>query len=462
MLGVWLAQYVPSEALGSASWLLVAIVIIGVCFWKRYMYLLLPLVIAGALLGVYRGTLQQSDLSVAAVFFGQTHTVTGTVREDVDINTAGKSVIRLGNLMVDGTNIAGSAWITSKSDSDIKRGDIVSVSGKVEQGFGTFVLVMYDGLVTQVQRPQPGDVARQARDWFADGVRTAIPAPQSSLGIGYLVGQKRALPADLIEALQIVGLTHVVVASGYNLTILVRLARRLFEKISKYLAALSSSGMILAFIAVTGLSPSMSRAGLVAGLALAAWYYGRKFHPVILLLFAAAVTVVVNPSYAWGDLGWQLSFAAFGGVMILAPLLQRYFFGEQPPGFLRRIMFETLSAIIATAPILIGAFGQFSNVALIANMLVVPLVPLAMLLTFIAGVGALLFPAAATLVGLPATWLLTYMIGVADYFAGLSWAVTPVELPQGGVAVCYGLIIAVCFYLWRVTRYDLRDSNIVV
>ena len=265
----------------------------------------------------------------------------------------------------------------------------------------------------------------------------------------------------MVEALQIVGLTHVVVASGYNLTILVRLARRLFEKVSKYLSALSASIMIASFIAVTGLSPSMFRAGLVAGLSLAAWYYGRRFHPVVLLSFAAAVTVVINPSYVWGDLGWQLSFAAFGGVMILAPLLQRFFFGPVKPGFVRQILGETIAAVIVTAPILINGFGQFSNVAIFANVLVLPLVPLAMLLTFIAGIGALLVPSIATIIGLPATWLLGYMTNVAQYLSHLSWAVTTVQISSLMVAVCYAIVIGVCLYLWRATKFDLKNTNIV-
>ncbi len=73
------------------------------------------------------------------------------------------------------------------------------------------------------------------------------------------------------------------------------------------------------------MSPSMSRAGLVAGLSLLAWYYGRRIHPLVLLPLAMAITVMVQPSYAWGDLGWQLSFAAFAGVLIGAPLIQAYF-----------------------------------------------------------------------------------------------------------------------------------------
>ena len=219
--------------------------------------------------------------------------------------------------------------------------------------------------------------------------------------------------------------------------------------------------MIVIFVAITGISPSMSRAGLVAGLSLAAWYYGRKFHPIVLLMIAIAATVIVNPSYAWGDLGWQLSFAAFAGVMILAPLASRYLFGDKKPGTIQQILIETISAQIVTAPILIAGFSQLSNVAIISNLLVLPLVPIAMLLTFIAGVGSLFLPAVAGIIGMPATWLLHYMVSVTEYLASLPWATSNVQLLWWGLVICYAIIAGVCFYMWRVTKYNLRDSNLV-
>lgn len=413
------------------------------------------------IIGLWRGSVNNNELSSVRGLYGMSGLVSGKVLDDVDSDVSGQSVVRLGELSIGGQVLRGTFWVTASSELDIKRGDLIGVEGKIGPGFGSFVGTIYRAQIKQVQRPQPGDIARQFRDWFADAVRRAIPDPESSLGLGYLVGQKRALPADLIEALKIAGLTHIVVASGYNLTVLVRLARRLFEKLSKYLAALSASAMIAGFVAITGLSPSMTRAGLVAGLSLAAWYYGRRFHPLVLLPIAAAITVLMKPGYLWGDLGWQLSFAAFAGVMILAPLLQRFFFGETKPSFVRQILGETVSALILTAPILISGFGQISNVAIVANLLVLPLVPLAMLLTFISGVGALIIPALSVILALPATWLLGYMIWVTESLSKLPWAVSAVQLSSVGVAICYLVIIAACVYLWRATKYNLGESNIV-
>jgi competence protein ComEC len=461
IIGVISLPYLPRGVFYSAAWILLAMLLFIIGLWRHRVYILPVVFIAGCLVGVWRGDSTRQQLAPYEKLVGQQLVITGKVSEDADIGKNNELILRVKVQKVAGHDIAGNIWASASTNADIKRGDIVTLSGKLSEGFGSFSGSMYRARVTQVQRPQPGDVARQLRDRFADGVREAVPEPQASLGIGYLVGQRRALPPELSESLRIAGLTHVIVASGYNLTILVRLARRIFVKLSKYLAALSAGGMIAAFIAITGVSPSMSRAGLVAGLSLLAWYYGRKFHPLVLLPFAAAVTLLVNPSYGWNDLGWQLSFAAFGGVMIIAPLAQRYLFGDKKPGVLRQILGETVAAQIATLPILVLAFGQFSNVAIIANVLVLPLVPLAMLLTFLAGIGGLIVPSIATLMGLPVSLLLQYMTSITSYLAALPWAQSDFIIGSFAVIVYYVVLIIGCGYVARKIKFRLRDSNIV-
>lgn len=459
VVGVIMAQYWPG--LHSVVWLLAGLGLAILGLWRGRLYAVVFVAVAGGIIGLWRGSVGQQELTPYKNIIGYEATVRGKVTEDPDTGKNGELVLRLGDVAVNDHTLPGMMWVSAEPRPEVKRGDIVTVTGKLSEGFGNFSASMYRTEVEKVERPMPGDMAGRVRDWFAESVRMAIPEPEASLGIGYLVGQRRSLPPELDEALQVAGLTHIVVASGYNLTILVRLARRLFVKISKYLAALSGGSMIVAFVMVTGMSPSMSRAGLVAGLSLLAWYYGRKFHPLVLLPFAAAVTLLVNPSYGWGDLGWQLSFAAFGGVMILAPLTQRYFFGEKKPGTVRQILGETIAAQICTMPILILVFGEFSNVAILANLLVLPFVPLAMLLTFLAGIGALLIPGLAGWVGAPAAWLLEYMVAVAQYLAGWPWAQTQMTINGWAVAISYALIAGLCAYMaWR-TRYSLRSENLI-
>jgi len=446
---------------GTVSWFLTGTSIALFGLIRAKMWAMPIVLIGGMLIGLWRGAIVSADSSVAERYIGTTVELRGTIAEDSDVNARGQTTLRLRDVVVDNRTVGGIVWVSVDRTDKLRRSDSVTVKGELSEGFGSFTAGMYSGDIAIVERPMPGDIALGVRDWFSSGVNLAISSPESDLGLGYLVGQRRGLPTELDAALQVAGLTHIVVASGYNLTILVRFARRVFEKVSKYLSFVSAGLMILGFMAITGLSPSMSRAGLVAGVSLMAWYYGRNLHPMVLLPFAMAVTVLWQPSFAWGDGGWQLSFAAFAGVMIMAPLIQAYFFGDKSERPLRRIFIETISAQLWTLPILLATFGQLSLIAPVANMLILPFVPLAMALTFIAGIGGLLLPSVAAISGLPAELILTYMTGTIMLVGDLSWATTEIKISALIAGCMYVLICALCLYMWRATRLRLEHTSLV-
>lgn len=432
------------------------IILVGWAVARVYM---LPVVaVASFCLGGSYGSAHIAERSRYEQFLGNIVTIKGRVREDPSRSASGATSLQLGAVSINSTPMPGAVFVSARSARDVKRGDVVEVRGLAREGFANFPISLNATGLTRVIRSPMADVGRVVRDWFADKVRQVIKEPQASLGIGYLTGQKSALPPDLSEALKIAGLTHIVVASGYNLTILVQLARRLFLRISKYTSAVSSSAMILSFMAITGLSPSMTRAGLVSGMSLAAWYYGHTFHPLVLLPIAAAMTVAAQPSYAWGDLGWQLSFAAFAGVMIVAPLFQAYFFGKARPSNLRQILGETIAAHAVTVPIIALSFGVISNVAIIANLLVVPLVPLAMLLTFVCGIGVIVSAPFIELLAAPTSWLLEYMVQVARMVADIPWAQSELIIPPYAWLGYAALLAATCLYMYKRSDYNFRDT----
>ena len=89
---------------------------------------------------------------------------------------------------------------------------------------------------------------------------------------------------------------------------------------------------------------------------------------------------------------------------------------------------------MVTVPIIALSFGIVSHVAILANILVVPFVPLAMLLTFLCGLAALVSSPFATILAVPTSWLLGYMVNVASFVADLEWAQS--DVPK---ALAYGL-----------------------
>jgi competence protein ComEC len=460
LCGVALSIFPMSSMFADIAWVVVGASLFVIAAIKRKAPLILLVLIAGLIFGLWRGAIERQALTSYQSFYGNNITIKGKITEDTSFGAHGDQRFRLGNIKIDNHELPEEIWVSTPSTLAIKRGDIVTVNGALEKGFGNIPASMFRAKILSAKRPYPGDIGRRVRDKFAEGVKVAIPEPEASLGVGYLVGQRSALPDTLDQQIKTVGLTHAVVASGYNLTILVAFACRIFAKKSKYLAALSSFTMISGFMLITGFSPSMSRAGLVSGLGLIAWYYGRKIHPFVLLPFAAAITVLIRPAYIWGDIGWYLSFSAFIGVIVLSPLLQHYFWkvGKKPHA-IRQLLIDTIAAQLATLPIILLVFHQYSKYALLANILVVPLIPMAMAFTFFAGLVGLAFPAAAGLAGFPAAVLLSYSIHVIGYAANLPNAKTDVVFSSNLFVLSYLVLLTAMGFLWFKTKHSFRKDN---
>lgn len=453
IVSLWISVPVVYSIIG-------AVVLIIIAFWKQRRVLVVAACVAGLLLGNARGAVDMSARDAYQSIVGRHVTIRAVVADDVDQAKRERLHVKLRDVQYNDTRLPGRMFATVEALDTVHRSDIVTIDAHVDSGFGNFTASL-TGKVTSVERPMSGDVALDIRDGFARHVASAIHEPAASLGTGYLLGKKSALSDDLVAALQITGLTHIVVASGYNLTILVRACRRMFARVSKYLAAVSGLGLVVGFIAMTGASATMTRAGIVAALGLWAWYYGRAFHPVTLLSSAAVLTLVIDPSYAWGDLGWALSFAAFAGVMIIAPIVTNYFFSAEKVPFIAQVLVETVCAQIATLPIMVVAFHQLSVIAPFANLLILPLIPLAMILIAFAGIGAWLLPGAASVFGWPAQTLLDIQLRVIGWCADVPGALMkPDWSPLIVVLYVSALIGAIWYMKWR-TRFPLRAASLI-
>ena len=452
LAGLWLGQF--ATGFTGWPWLIVVGMLLVACVSKRKVMVIGAVIAAGLLFGLWRAGNMVLELRGYNSLLGQKLYVSGYVVEDATYNAKKQQDFRLQDVVVAGRRLPGQLRVTIFGGRRPHRGDYLVVDGKLYEGFGNYQAAIY---YAHLDSFHEGHGRIEAlRRWFAARVYSVLPDPEASLGLGFLVGIKSQLPDSLNDQLRLVGLTHIVVASGYNLTILVRLARRLFEKRSKYQTALASVLLIAGFVMVTGFSASMSRAALVTGLSLAAWYYGRQIHPLVILGLSAFITAAINPMYVWADLGWWLSFLAFAGVMLLSPVLQKRIYGKHEPKLLGQVVLETVSAEIMTLPLIVMVFGTVPLLALPANILVVPLVPLAMLLTFVAGAVGWTLPYLA----LPATWLLTYMINLVSLFAGAKLQAT-IVLPVVAMLMAYATLAAITLVLWRVTKHDPLARNLI-
>lgn len=351
--------------------------------------------------------------------------------------------------------LAGTIGIAGFGIRSVNKGDLITATGKLYPTRGSRTYSISFAAVQVRGVPQPP--IEKFRHGFTAGVYSALPEPLASFSLGLLIGQRSAIPKDLYDQLTMVGLTHIVAVSGYNLTIIVGAVRRLLGKRSKFQSLCLSLLLIAAFLAVTGLSASIVRAAIISGLSLLAWYYGRKIKSLVLILFTAAVTALWNPFYVWSDVGWYLSFLAFFGILVLAPAVTRRLFGERKPSILVALLLETTAAQVMTLPLIMFVFGRVSIIGLLANVLILPLVPLAMLASFIGGVAGMLVPAGAGWFAYPARLLLTYMVDLVMILARIPYALASVALNAPGMAFCYGCLVLPLLVWWR---KSLRNGKI--
>lgn len=444
--GAYIAGYLQLPV-SVIEWYVVAGVLSTFLLVRQYRFLVVAAFISGFCLGMARGAAVQQIITSYQQYSGKIVLITGKVAGDASVGIKGDERYVLQVATLDSRPITGKIWVSFGKKQHLKRGDTVTIEGQLRDGFGTNLASVYRAEIIARDTAHNTDFARALRDWFAASVHQLLPADEAGLALGFLVGQKQSLSESVAAQFQIVGLMHAVVASGFHLTVLVMFVRRVLEHISKYLTLVAALAMIVGFTAVTGLSPSMSRAAIIASLALWAWYYGRTFHPGVLLLVVAGASTLWNPLYVQGDIGWYLSFAAFVGVIMLAPLLHAYFWGEKTPGMLRTLILGTIAAQIATLPLLLYIFGTYSPYSVVANLLIVPLVTLAMAATFIVGIIGLVFMPMAYIFAIPLKWLLGYMIEVVSWLSTLPYAQQELSLSFSGMIALYAVLVGLMWYL---------------
>ncbi|MBQ3465062.1 ComEC/Rec2 family competence protein [Candidatus Saccharibacteria bacterium] len=389
----------------SPYWIICVSLLMTFAFLKPKFAFMIIALVAGMILAFFRVSEELKTEDYIRQFFGQTVMVSGVIDGDPETDEGGTKF----KLKADA-----SLYVSSYKNEKLARGDLVELSGKLSEGFGIYAGYMYRPKIVSWSRPEPGDLVLKVRNWFSERIKGLIHESEVSLGLSYLLGMRAGLSDELNERLRTVGLVHIVVASGAHLSILVEIARKVFGKLSRFAGLLFSILFIVFFMAMVGWTPSILRAGIMAILNLVVWYVGRKFAAWRIILIVAAFTLILNPNFLI-NLGWLLSFASYGGIMILGPRLTRFFYGEKKPGFISSIILTTVAATLMTLPITLYYYGQISLISVFANLLILPTLPYAMGLVFLTGVFAGV-PGIEIVISFLATKLLDFHIFIVNFF----------------------------------------------
>jgi competence protein ComEC len=210
------------------------------------------------------------------------------------------------------------------------------------------------------------------RTAMSGAIEKALPEPHAGLLSGIVLGTQGTLPKSLHDDFRTAGLSHIIVLSGFNLSIASLAAAAVFR--SK--RARAAAGLIAAWslACIAGLSASVTRAAIMVTAASYASLRRRTSPPGRPLLLAAAVMLAIEPR-AINDPGFQLSFLATVGVLGIAPWIhEKAAFVTERWG-LREVFAASAGAYVSVMPCIVMLSESLQPYALIANLAVVPIIP---------------------------------------------------------------------------------------
>jgi competence protein ComEC len=292
-----------------------------------------------------------------------------------------------------------------------------------------------------------------------------MPPREAKLARGFVLGEDEEIDEATVEDFRRAGLSHLLAVSGQNVALLALLAMPLLAALGMPLRTrlVWLLGAIVVYVPLAGAGPSILRAGVMGGLTVLATLVGRRASRLYGLAVAAIVTLAIDPHIA-ADVGWQLSFAAVLGIVALASPIRRSIVARIGRAGWRSALAEgaamTVSATLATAPLVAFHFEAVSTTTLVANLLALPAVAPAMWLGMLAAAGGQVPGFPVELLNTVEAPLLAYIAQVAAWCGRPGWAYVHVRLGLPGLFVSYaaitGVALAMPQFLRRRRLFTLR------
>jgi competence protein ComEC len=329
-------------------------------------------------------------------------------------------------------------------ENKITYGDILEVSGEVrtsEKNGYTFFTMSFPNI--QINNNDQNIVTRTAsriRIEAAELFSKSLSPVSANLLTGILFGGNQDMPKSFLNDLRNTGVIHVIAASGMNVTFVAGALMGVLGLYLKRQVAITIAIFGVVFYAfLAGFEPSIVRAAIMSVIAFSANLLGRQSFAIGSVFLTAFLMLFISPQLML-DIGFQLSFLATLGILLLKPLLP---FGNK---FILDDIGTTIGAQVATFPILLGTFGQYGMLSILVNALVLFTVPILMIIGSVGLIVGLVIEPLGRMVLFLASPVLLYFEFVVAYFGKLSWTLNvPPISPMVWIGY-YLLLLAFIFY----------------
>ncbi|MEX0621380.1 MAG: ComEC/Rec2 family competence protein [Candidatus Woykebacteria bacterium] len=340
--------------------------------------------------------------------------------------------------------------IKASSDLEINYGDRLEIEGEVKDG--RFV----DPKIKIVGSSTWRKVLFSIRNNLKTRIFTSLSEPQASLLAGVLLGAREELPDDFRESLRKTGTIHVVVVSGYNISVVAGLMVGLSRFFNRRLATILALAAIASYTLLVGADPPAVRAAIMGALGFSAIILGRQRFSLYALFLAAILMLFVSPIVAT-DIGFQLSFLATAGIILFQEKILT--FSRVLPGPFNEDLATTISAQILVAPVIFYHFGSVSAISPLVNALVLWTIPFSTIGGFIFLVLSFTVPFLAAV----AAWIVWALLSVFVFIVEVSsqLPITSFEFKPNQILplLIYYLWLAAAIYYLRNVRLAYKKQT---
>lgn len=279
----------------------------------------------------------------------------------------------------------------------------------------------------------------QARANLGRSLQQAAPGDAGALLAGMVTGDDGQLDSRTRDEFRVTQTSHITAVSGSNLAMVAGLWATLgasgwLRRRWWYQALVV--GTIGGYAVLVGLEPPAVRAAIVTLLAVLSIRFGRRPDPLTLLVVTAATMAMFDPGVT-ASLGFQLSVVASGALVACLPNHEL-----RIASWLVYSVLAVLSAELATLPLIVGTFGMWSPVSLLANVLIAPLVPVATYAGAIAAMAGIAWEPLGNIIGWLAAWPAEGILLVVHRCALVAAPLPVSGAGRGGLAVISALAVA--------------------
>ena len=446
--------------------------LIGIFWKKNWKVVILAFCLLFFVAGIFRfQTFNEKNISEIRQYNDRTDAlISAKIIERPEIDGDKLKMIVLGQI----DNKRGKILTIVPRYPEYKYGDEIEMFGRLKtpENFSEFDYQNYlakDQIYSIIYYPKINILAKNkgsalydflyfVKNKFQEKLNAIFAEPHASFLSGLLLGEKNGFSDDFIDNFKRTGTSHIIVLSGYNITIVAFLLMSILSALMisrPYTFWLATIGICL-FVIMVGASASIVRAAVMGILILIARYEGRLYNPTNALVLAGVVMVFLNPMILKFDLGFQLSFLATCGLFYLFPILENKLKNITNILNLKEALISTVSAQIFVLPLLLISFKNLSLIAPLSNMLILPLVPIIMASGFLSVLSGFLFMPLAKIFSWLVWLLLGYEIKIIETFASLPFASVAINFSWLLFIIYYLVLIIIIFLLARSRQKTLN------